>query len=406
MKRLILTLAVACMTVTACRAHVVAAEVSANMKTVVPGNTAFAVDLYGKLKGTEGNLFFSPYSISTALAMTYGGARENTAKQMAQTLHFSLAAEKLHPAFSSMEARLNAVQKKGNVKLSVANSLWPQKDYPFLKEYLDLTKKYYGVTITPVDFVTAAEPARLQINTWVEDKTQKKIKDLIQKGVLDAMTRLVLVNAIYFKGNWARQFRKDNTQDAPFNVSPGKTVQVPLMTQEENFGYAETEDLQILELLYAGNDLSMVVLLPKKADGLADVEKALTAENLAKRIQGLHQRNTLVFLPKFKMTSQFELSATLKSLGMTDAFDAAADFSGMDGKKGWLFISDVIHKAFVDVNEEGTEAAAATAVIMRATAMPSAPPTFRADHPFIFLIRDNQTGSILFLGRVMDPSKG
>lgn len=382
------------------------AKGSSDIKTVVKGNTAFALDLYGKLKDAEGNLFFSPYSISTALAMTYAGARKNTATQMSQTLHFTLDRQRLHPAFAAMEERLNTVQKQGNVHLSIVNGIWPQKGYDFLKEYLALLKEHYGVSITPVDYKKATEAARKLINAWVEEKTKDKIKNIIQPGILNVLTRLVLVNAIYFKGNWASQFKKSFTKDASFWLAPGESIKVPTMTQKEKFGYAEYDNLQILELPYVGNELSMIVLLPKKTDGLAELQKNLTVENIEKWTKYLGEREVKVFLPRFKMTCQFDLNNTLMSMGMVDAFTKAkANFSGMDGREKWLYIGAVIHKAFVDVNEEGTEAAAATVVAMRAMAMPEPPPVVRADHPFLFLIRENSTRSILFIGRVVDPTK-
>jgi serpin B len=372
---------------------------------VVEGNTAFALDLYQELKDTKGNLFFSPYSISTALAMTYAGARENTAKQMADVLHFPSGQNEVHPAFGQLETLLNDVQGKGDIQLNVANSLWPQESYPFLEEYLALVKKYYGVVITPLDYQRAAEKARKIINQWVEEKTKDKIKNLIQPGILDALTRLVLVNAIYFKGNWASQFDEKRTKEDTFYQLSGKTIQTPLMAQEQEFAYGEKAFLQVLELPYLGESLSMIVLLPKEKDGLPELEKQLTAANLRMWTSGLRKQKVKVFLPRFKMTSQFSLAKTLAALGMRDAFNPnKANFSGMDGRLNWLYIGAVLHKAFVDVNEEGTEAAAATAVVMKIRMAPQLP-TFRADHPFIFLIRENTTGSILFLGRVMDPGQ-
>ena len=242
-----------------------------DLKAVTDGNMAFAIDLYGKLRSQEGNLFFSPYSISTALAMTYGGARGETEKQMAKTLHFDLPSDKLHPAFAALEANLDAVQQKGEVKLAVANSLWPQQGFAFLPDYLALCQRNYGTTITPVDYKEATEAARKTINDWVERKTNKKIVELLKPGVLDSLTRLVLANAIYFKGNWANQFDDKLTTDEPFHVSARTTVKAPLMHQKKVFGYAESPDLQVLELPYAGNDLSMLVLLPRKVDGVGDL---------------------------------------------------------------------------------------------------------------------------------------
>lgn len=374
-------------------------------ETTVKGNTAFAIDLYEKLKGAKGNLFFSPYSISTALAMTYAGARGNTENQMAQTLHFTLHQKQLHPAFASLEAGLNAVQERGNIQLNVANALWPQKGYVFLEEFLALTKEFYGVLITPVDYNGDREAARAKINAWVEGKTANKIKDLIGPGILDVLTRLVLVNAIYFKGNWASQFNEKQTTDAPFWLASGESIETPLMAQQRSFRYAGYEGLQVLELPYIGDTLSMIVLLPNKIDGLVELESSLTVENLEKWIGHLWMTEVQVFLPKFKLSSQFRLDGTLKSMGMRDAFDMnKADFSGMDGKENWLYIGAAIHKAFVEVNEEGTEAAAATAVLVLGKSISMPPPIFRTDHPFVFLIRDNPSGSILFFGRVVNPA--
>ncbi|MFW9917437.1 MAG: serpin family protein [Candidatus Thorarchaeota archaeon] len=374
-------------------------------RILVQDNNAFAMDLYQRLRASDGNIFLSPYSISTALAMTYGGARGNTEKEMAKTLRFSLDQENLHPAFALLESRFNKLQEVGNIKLSVANALWPQQDYKFLDEYLSLIKTHYGVSITPVDYKRARKTARKMINRWVEDKTQDKIKDLVKPGILDTLTRLVLVNAIYFKGNWENQFKAEKTKDSPFYISSKKSVQAPMMTQKEKFGYADIGSFEMLKLPYVGNEMSMIVLLPKEVDGLKQLEASLSAENLKRWKGRLSKREALVFLPKFQMTSMFRLDKTLVSMGMADAFsDSKANFAGMDGRPDWLYIGAVIHKAFVDVNEEGTEAAAATAVVMKARRMPAPPPVFRADHPFIFLIQENQNGSILFMGRVTDPT--
>ncbi|MDO9542040.1 MAG: serpin family protein [Kiritimatiellia bacterium] len=379
-----------------------------DVDALVSANSTFALDLYQKLCPSEGNLFFSPYSISTALAMTYAGARENTEKEMASALHFSMKQENLHPAFADLEDRLNKLQKAGNINLGVANSLWPQKDYKFLPEYLALIKKNYGVSITPVDYMQAAEATREMINKWVEDKTQGKIKNLIPPGIFGKFTLLVLINAIYFKGDWESQFRPDATKDSPFFISPEKSVQIPIMNQKENFKYAQLESLQILELPYTGNELSMLVLLPKEKNGLQQLESILTVENLKQWKNQLGKEKVSVSLPKFKMTSSFSLNKTLKSMGMIDAFNVNdANFAGMDGRPASLlplFIGAVFHNAFVDLNEEGTEAAAATAVMMAGGGLPPPPKTFCADHPFIFLIQDNQTGSILFMGRLTDPT--
>ncbi len=372
----------------------------AGLETAVQGNTEFALDLYQRLRTREGNLFFSPYSISTALAMTYAGARGETARQMAQILRFLLDQEQLHPAFAWLEAHLAEVQKKGYVQLRVANSLWPHMGSALLDEFLTLTKRYYGVLITEVNYGDT-EAARRMINAWVEQETENRIKELIPGGMLDASTLLVLVNAIYFKGDWASQFEPDLTQESPFWVTPKERVPVMMMAQQHRFRYGKFDGLQVVELPYAGEDLSMVVLLPNEIDGLARLETDLTVENLDRWTSRLRERDVSVFLPRFEITLPFDLTETLRAMGMVDAFENA-DFSGM--AEGLLFIAAVLHKAFVKVDEEGTEAAAATAVIM-ARGVPEPPPVFRADHPFLFLIRENATGSILFLGRVMNPAQ-
>jgi serpin B len=378
---------------------------AADVRALVDGNTTFALDLYQQLKSAEGNLFFSPHSISTALAMTYAGARGNTAKQMSRALHLKLDEKQLHKAFGQLEAQLRAFAQKEKVELSFANALWAQKDYRFLEQFLNLVKHYYRAELSYADFKTAHESARGQINDWVERQTNDKIKDLIKPGVLNALTRLVLANAIYFKGLWESQFDKSITRDAEFWLDPDTTVDVPMMSQEHEFNYVENDQLQVLELPYAGNDLSMTVLLPKKHDGLAELESSLTAHTLRSLVAKSHEQTVTVYLPRFKLTSQFSLQNTLAAMGMPDAFSQnTADFSAMDGNR-MLYISAVVHKAFVDVNEEGTEAAAATGVVVSVTAMPVRPAVFRADHPFVFLIRDIHSGSILFLGRVVDPTK-
>ncbi len=386
---------------------------------VVKGNNEFAFDLYAKLRNSEGNLFFSPYSISTALALTYCGARGQTESQMAGVLNFPFFAkpgpaissklksdrQKFASAFGKIIKDMNSRGEKGGYELRVANALWGQKGYEFLEDYTELIKSYYEGQLNEVDFIRATEAARKTINKWVERKTNNKITNLIQKGVLDSMTRLVLTNAIYFKGNWARQFKKDKTKDAPFTLDDGEKIETAMMNQTAEFGYMETASFQGLDLPYVDDELSMIILLPKKNDGLDELEKTLTVENLPKWLKKLYKREVVVSVPKFKMTSQFSLASVLKSMGITDAFSSNANFSGINGKRD-LFISAVIHKAYVDVNEEGTEAAAATGVTMKLTSVgPSRIPVFRADHPFLFLIRDNHTGSILFIGRVMNPKE-
>jgi serpin B len=379
------------------------AAIDPNQQTVVAGNNKFALELYGKLESQQGNLFLSPYSISTALAMTSAGAKDQTEKQMADALCFGpMKSEQFHKSFGEIIRQLNASGEKGGYQLIVANALWGQKDYKFLPEFLTLVRTNYDGDLQQVDFAAQAEAARKTINAWVENKTKDKIKELIKPGMLDSMTRLVLTNAIYFKGKWAAQFKPEQTQEAPFTLLGGQNINALMMNQIGKFGYMETNDIQILEMPYVNNDLSMVILLPKKIDGIKELEKELMPDNLTNWLAGLRKREVDVFMPRFKMTSEFSLAETLGSMGMSDAFTGKADFSGMTGNRD-LFISAVVHKAYVEVNEEGTEAAAATGVTMQLTSMPRPPAVFKADHPFIFLIRDNQMGSILFLGRVANP---
>jgi len=373
---------------------------------VVEGNNRFALDLYAKLRAEKGNVFVSPYSISTALAMTCAGAAGDTETQMAKVLHFTLSRDRLHRAMGLLVSDLNKAGEKGDFQLVVANALWAQKDYVFLKEYLELVQTSYTAGLNHVDFKKDHEKARKTINAWVEDKTNDKIKDLIQPNILTVLTRLVLTNAIYFKGTWVSQFKEHNTQDKPFTLLDGKKIDVPTMHQTESFKYMENERLQALELDYHGRRVSMVILLPKQPNGLPALEKAINAKTLKSWLSKLRRQRALVAVPKFKLSYDLELSGTLVAMGMPDAFDVdqKADFSKMTGNKD-LIISKVIHKAFIDLNEEGTEAAAATAVIMsvRGAMMPEQEKRFVADHPFLFLIRDVRTGSILFMGRMMNP---
>jgi serpin B len=374
----------------------------APVEPLVAGNTEFALALYQKLRPQPGNLFFSPYSIATALAMTYAGARGRTAVQMAQALRFHLEPPQLHAAFAHLEATLSRIGNRGQVQLNVANALYPQQGYPFLPDYLALVEAFYGARITAVDYRDAAA-AHEFINNWVAEKTAQKIPNLIPSGLLNDLTTLVLVNAIYFKGNWASQFSRRRTADAPFWLGAAQSVQTPLMQQTATFAYGEAQDVQMISLPYVGDDLSMLLLLPKERDGLAALEESLNAANLARWADGLRPRKVELFLPRFKTTFLFRLDNTLQAMGMTDAF-GPADFSGMTDARG-LFIGAVIHKAFVEVNEEGTEAAAATAVVM-SRSIPTPRPVFRADHPFLFMIRENSTGAVLFLGRVANPVAG
>jgi len=383
-----------------------AADPSA-LEALADGNAAFAFDLYHILAAEDGNLFFSPYSSSVALAMTYAGANGDTAGQMAEALHFSLPPDQLHAAFNAysldLQARAEAEVEGTPFELSIANSLWGQQGFPFLPEFLDLLAENYGAGMRLVDYASDPEAARQAINQWVSDETREKIQDLIPSGAIDTLTRLVLANAIYFKAAWLHQFDPDTTQPAPFHLLDGSTVDVPMMHQEEPYGTALGDGYQAVELPYENGDVSMLVILPDEGQFQA-VEAALSPEMIQGILENLTYGSVILTLPRFTYESAFDLNDALGALGMTDAFDLArADFSGMDGNRD-LYIGNVVHKAFVAVDENGTEAAAATAVIMQITsALPGEPIVFTVDRPFLYLIRDMRTGGILFVGRVVAP---
>lgn len=376
-----------------------------SLSEVARATNAFAVDLYRALKGHEGNLFFSPYSISTALAMTYAGARGETEAQMARTLHFDLDQERLHPAYGSLAAAIAGGCRRPGCRLMSANSLWVDSQTRLLPGFLDIAKKNYEASIHTVDFRRAIEAACGKINSWVAEKTENKIRRLLQPGSLDPATRSVLVNAVYFDGRWQVGFDTKTTSLQSFTTRTGDRASVDMMTAQARFGYAEDETLQVLEMPYQGKHVSMLVLLPKEPTGLGRLEDSLTAERLDRWCAELAEREVRVYIPRITMTAEFQLSETLAAMGMNDAFSAQkADFSGVDGTRR-LSLSAVFHKAYVELNERGTRAAAATGVGMSVTSVPAtaSPPVFRADHPFIMLIRHKETGLILFLGRVEDP---
>jgi serpin B len=379
-----------------------------DLNRLVEGNSAFAFDLYQQLKDKDGNLFYSPYSISLALAMTYGGARGETETQMADALNFSLPQNQLHPAFNALSLELasrgqGAQGKDGEgFRLNIVNAIWGQQGYAFLSDYLDLLATNYGAGLRLLDFINETEQSRVTINDWVADQTEGRIKDLIPPGVINAMTRLVLTNAIYFNAAWADPFEEAMTRDGMFHLLDGGQLTVAMMHQTETFGYAEGDGYQAVELPYDGNELSMVILLPASGQFEA-FEDSLDAEMVAGIIGSMNYQEVDLTMPKFEFDSSFSLKEALSALGMPLAFSASADLSGMTGNRD-LFIMDVVHKAFVSVDEEGTEAAAATAVIVGETALPPAPVTMTIDRPFIFLIRDIETGTILFVGRTLDPS--
>jgi len=378
-----------------------------DLTILVKGNSEFAFELYQTIKGMGGNLFYSPYSISLALAMTYAGARGDTENQMADTLNFLLTQDSLHPAFNGQDIDLRsrgegARGKDGEgFRLNIVNAIWGQKDFEFLSEYLDILAENYGAGLRTLDFVKEPEPSRITINEWISNQTEGRIEDLIPQGAIDALTRLVLTNAIYFNAAWQYPFDEEATSDGTFNLLNGATVTVPMMNQTESFGYIEGETYQAVELFYDGNELSMVILLPETGR-FEDFEDSLNYQTVERIISNIHRRQVSLQMPKFEFESEFNLKNTLVSMGMPIAFSGDADFSGMTGSKD-LFIDEVIHKAFVSSDEAGTEAAAATAVIMKLTAMPEEPVAVIIDRPFLFLIRDIETDAVLFIGRVLNP---
>lgn len=380
----------------------------AELEALVNSNNAFAFDLYQTLKQTGGNLFYSPFSISEALAMTYAGARGETEKSMAEALNFTLSQDRLHTAFNSLDLQLKkrgqeAKGKDGKgFRLHVVNAIWGQKDYTFLGQFLDVLAQNYGAGLRILDFIQETEQSRIAINQWVSDQTEKKIKDLIPPGVINYSTRLVLTNAIYFKAAWQYPFKESATSNGPFFLLNGSNVVVPMMKQIEFFRYAEGANYQVVELPYDGKELSLVILLPK-AGQFEAFEKSLDAEVVKGIIGKLANRQVTLTMPKFEYQSRLGLPKALTTLGMGVAFTTDADFSGMNGQRN-LLIQDVLHQAFVSVDEAGTEAAAATAVIVGPTAMLAPPVEVRVDRPFIFFIRDIPTGSIIFAGRVVNPA--
>lgn len=373
------------------------------IKDVVNGNNEFAFDLYSQLdKSEKGNLFYSPYSISAALAMTHEGAKGQTAEEMKSVFHFP-ESNILRPNFAAIYNDIN--KGTDDYELRTGNALWVQKDFSLLTDYANRVEKYYGGKAANLDFVKESEKSRETINSFIAEQTNNKIKDLIPSGFLNEMIRLVLTNAIYFKGTWQWEFDTADTHDGDFKITPTNIVKTPMMNmfpEKTSFNYADTGDLQILELPYKGNKISMLVLLP--SENLDAVESTLTAEKL-KEYKSKMKETKLdsISLPKFEFDTKYFMKDTLSALGMPTAFSDNADFSGMNGRRD-LFIDFVIHQAYVKVDEKGTEAAAATAV---GEGITSVQPRndFRADHPFIFLIQDKETGNILFFGRVVDPTK-
>jgi serpin B len=378
------------------------------IQALVENNTAFAFDLYQSLQTQDGNLIYSPYSISLALAMTYAGAGGETESQMAQTMHF-LPQDQLHPTFNALDLQLAERGKAQSedetpLQLNIANAVWAEQTYPFLQSFLDTIALNYGAGIRLADFINQYEAIRKEINSWVSDQTKDKIQDLIPEGVLNTDTRMALVNAIYFKADWLDPFDADSTRDAPFHLLDGSEASVPLMNQDTFIPYAKGDGWQAIELAYQGETAALDIIVPD--EGRFEEISSNLDDQTASTILGSFQPTSVsLALPKFKFESEFGLADQLAALGMPDAFDPdKADFSRMTERDD-LYISAVVHKAFVAVDEKGTEAAAATAVIVGVTSAPMFDVTLTIDRPFIFFIRDIPTGQILFVGRVLNPAQ-
>lgn len=373
--------------------------VAVESDAIVNQNNQFALDLYNQLRTeTGGNLFFSPYSLSVGMAMTYAGARTQTAAEIARVFNFSQSPGNLHPEFTTL---LNHIKTRTNSQLCIVNRLWGQSGYRFQEPFLEITRTHYDAPLTPVDFRGNTEASRQQINAWVTQETQNQIRDLIPAGILDEWTRLVLTNAVYFKGDWLFPFPEELTAGDRFTLPSGEEITVPMMHHPKvAIGYFQLPDLQLLEFPYMEGNLSMVVLLPGENSGLEQLEKSLTIARLESWIEQSEYVDLEVWFPKFQLTSSFKMKSTLSSMGMKSAFTEAADLSGISPEKPF-YLYDVVHKAFVDVNERGTEASAATGVIAGSRSVPR--DRIRVDRPFIFLIRDFESGTILFLGSVVNP---
>ncbi len=389
------------------RTERVVTEPTPELSTVVDGNTAFAVDMYGWMAAEdEGNLFFSPFSMSSALSMTYAGAGSDTATEMAEVLHVSGDEADWHEAFGALTRDLNGDMGRGYT-LHIANRIFGQTGFPWKQPFLDVNDLDYGAPLEELDYNADPEAAREHINAWVADQTQDLIDELLKPGVVGVDTRMVLTNAIYFLGDWQAEFDPDLTTDQAF-FAPAGEVSAPLMHQTGPFelGYDAEAEVSVLRMPYVDDEVSMLVILPDADDGLADVEAQLSSEALAAWSASLVEQEVEVFLPKLEMRYELSMKDALSDLGMPKAFDEVnADFSGMvDTAQHQLYISDVVHEAYVRVDEEGTEAAAATAVVVNELTSVVETELFRADHPYLFLIQDDLTGSVLFMGRVVDPS--
>ncbi len=378
-----------------------------DLQALADDNMALASDLYAALRTREGNFLFSPYSVSQALAPVYAGAKGETEGQIARTIHFTLPQDRLNPAFNALNVQLaqrgeNATGKDGETfRLNVVNAIWGQRGYAFLPQYLDILAEYYGAGIRLLDFVKAPEPSRTAINEWVSEQTENRVEDLLPAGSVSSLTRLVVTNAVYFNAAWERPFNKASTRAGIFHLLDGSQKNVSMMKQIESFGYCENSHYQAVELPYSGGELSMVIVLPREGEFEA-FEESLDQPLLSNIQEMMASRQVALSMPQFEFDSSLGLNKILSEMGMPAAFSDAADFSGMTGNRD-LRIAEVLHRAFISVDEAGTEAAAATGVVMAVVGLPESPIEMTVDSPFIFFIQDIKTRAILFIGRVLDP---
>ena len=374
---------------------------NSNASAVIAANNQFALDFYSNVTQQDSsNIFFSPWSISSAFAIAYEGARGTTAEEIQSVFSFAADDSVRRSSFAAVQKDLN--ENDGNYTLNTANALWVKEGYQLSEDYVSTARQYYDSEVANVDFI--GNEGVGQINKWIESKTNNKIKDLIPPGSTNELTRLIITNAVYFNGTWSIEFDEADTSEEDFHVSANKTVTVPMMKLDKKFfNYAETDELQILEMPYQGGKVSMLLLLPHNGTDVSSIEQSLTLDKL-EQLRGELQNQTIdVNIPKFKLETDYTLNSMLEDMGMPTSFNEnAADFSGITEEER-LFIAAALHKAFVDVNEKGTEAAAATGITIETTSYQPIP-VFRADRPFLFIIQDSETGNILFMGRVVDPS--
>lgn len=363
-------------------------------------NNRFAFHLYKQLSSEGDNLFFSPYSISSALAMTYAGAQGNTREEMSEVFGFYKDNITHARGYQALQNHIDSLSQE-ELELNVANGLWCQQDYKFLQEFLNINQEYFSAVVRQVNFKKNYQQVRKQINQWVEKKTNEKIQDLIDEGVLDRMTRLVLVNAIYFNGKWAHPFDQENTQSDDFYTTPEHTQEVPFMNQSLQLPYYEEKLFKAVELPYTQGKLSMLILLPQKHEYLTRIEDELSGACYESLTDSMREQQVDLSIPRFKLRAKYQLNDPLRKMGMESAFAGNADFSGMTGSKD-LYISDIVHQSYVEVDEKGTEAAAATGVVMRKTSIVEKK-HFKADHPFLFIIKDQESQVILFIGKMHHP---